>query len=41
MTNYKNNLESGTYRLKTVFTVTSKNGQTETIAVYSGEKSIN
>ncbi len=40
MTNYKYSLESGTYRLKTIFTVTMKNGQTETITVYSSETSI-
>lgn len=40
MTNYKNNLDSGTYRLKTVFTVTLIGGQTETIDVYSSEKTI-
>lgn len=34
------NLESGTYRVKTVFTVTDTSGVTETITVYSGEKSI-
>lgn len=37
MTNYKYSLDSGTYRLKTVFTVTLIGGQTETITVYSGE----
>lgn len=40
MTNYKNNLDSGTYRLKTVFTVTRNNGQTESITVYSVEVTI-
>lgn len=40
MTNYKYNLDNGTYRLKTVFTVTLNNGNTETIAVYSAEKTI-
>ena len=37
MSNKKYNLESGTYRLKTVFTLTATNGETETITVYSGE----
>lgn len=34
------NLESGTYRVKTVFTVTDVNGKTETITVYSAEKKV-
>ena len=34
------NLESGTYRVKTVFTVTDVNGKTETIPVYSAEKKV-
>lgn len=34
------NLESGTYRVKTVFTVTGTDGATETITVYSAEKEI-
>ena len=40
MKNYKYNLDSGTYRLKTVFTVTMINGQTEKITVYSCEVSV-
>lgn len=40
MSNYKYNLESGTYRLKTVFTLTATNGETETITVYSEEVTI-
>ncbi len=40
MTNYKYSLESGTYRLKTVFTVFLNNNQTETITVYSSEETI-
>ena len=40
MTNYKYSLDSGTYRLKTVFTVTLIGGRTETIDVYSGEMSV-
>ncbi|MBP3856088.1 MAG: hypothetical protein IK990_10820 [Ruminiclostridium sp.] len=37
MTNYKYNLEGGTYRVKTTFIVTLYNGQTESIDVYSSE----
>lgn len=40
MSNSKSGLESGKYRLKTVFTLTDKNGKTETITVYSDEKSV-
>lgn len=40
MTNSKSGLSSGTYRVKTEFTVTSTNGQTETVSVYSDEKTI-
>lgn len=39
LTNKVYKLPSGTYRVKTVFTVTS-DGSTETITVYSTEKSI-
>ena len=35
--NYKYNLDSGTYRVKSVFTVKLKDGRTETITVYSSE----
>lgn len=38
VTNSKSGLESGTYRLKSVFTLTTLNGETETITVYSDEK---
>lgn len=38
--NTKSSLSSGTYRLKTVFTVTTKTGQSETVTVYSAEKII-
>lgn len=34
------NLESGTYRVKTVFTITGTNGETETITLYSAEKNV-
>ncbi len=36
----KSGLSSGTYRLKSVFTLTDSNGKTETITVYSEEKAI-
>lgn len=39
-TNYKDNLDSGTYRVKTVFTVVLKNGQSDTVTVYSSEETI-
>lgn len=38
--NTKEGLAAGTYRLKTDFTLTDKNGNTETITVYSGEKTV-
>ncbi len=41
MSNTKSGLSSGTYRLKSVFTLTSSSGKTETITVYSEEKKIN
>lgn len=40
LTEYKDNLESGTYRVKTVFTVVLKDGKTETVTVYSDEKKV-
>ena len=40
ISNTKSGLESGTYRLKTVFTLTDSNGKTETITVYSNEKTV-
>lgn len=40
MSNTKTGLSSGKYRLKTVFTLTDKNGETEKITVYSDEKSV-
>lgn len=39
-TNYKDDLDSGTYRVKTVFTVVLKNGQSGVYTVYSTEKTI-
>lgn len=39
LTNKVYNLPSGTYRVKTVFTVTA-DGSTETITVYSAEKNV-
>lgn len=38
--NTKSGLESGKYRLKSVFTLTDKNGKTEKITVYSAEKAV-
>ncbi len=38
--NSKSDLDSGTYHLKTVFTFTDKNGKTETVTVYSSEKTV-
>ena len=40
LSNTKSGLSSGTYRLKSVFTLTSSSGKTETITIYSAEKSI-
>ena len=40
VTNSKSGLESGTYRLKSVFTLTSSSGKTETITIYSAENTI-
>ena len=40
MSNTKTGLSSGKYRLKTIFTLTDKNGKTETITVYSDEQKI-
>lgn len=38
LVNAKSKLQNGKYRLKTVFTLTDKDGKTETITVYSDEK---
>lgn len=38
--NTKSDLESGKYRLKSVFKLTDKNGKTEKITVYSAEKTV-
>ena len=40
MTNTQTNLSSGTYRLKTLFTVTLSSGKTETTTVYSVERTV-
>lgn len=40
VTKTKANLSSGTYRLETICTLTAKDGTTETITVYSNEKTI-
>ncbi|MCM1062204.1 MAG: hypothetical protein NC452_18220 [Eubacterium sp.] len=41
LSNTKSGLTSGTYRVKSVFTLTDKNGKTETITVYSDEAAVN
>lgn len=38
--NTKSGLSSGTYRLKSVFTLASLDGKSETITVYSSEKTV-
>lgn len=38
--NTKDGLSNGTYRLKSVFTLTNNSGKTETITIYSAEKTI-
>lgn len=40
LSNTKTGLTSGTYRVKSVFTLTDKNGKTETLTVYSDEQRI-
>lgn len=40
MSNTKTGLSSGKYRLKTIFTLTDKNGKVETVTVYSEKKKI-
>lgn len=40
MSNTKTGLSSGKYRLKTIFTLTDKQNKTETITVYSDEKTV-
>ncbi len=40
LSNTKSGLDSGTYRVKSVFTLTDKNGKSETIPIYSDEKKI-
>ena len=40
-TNYKYNLDAGTYRVKTVFTVVLKDGRSESVTVYSSEGKVN
>lgn len=40
LSNSKSGLDSGTYRVKSVFTLTDKNGKVETITVYSDEQKI-
>ena len=40
LTNTKSGLDSGTYRLKSVFTLTNSSGKSETITIYSDEKTV-
>jgi hypothetical protein len=40
LSNTKSGLDSGTYRLKSVFTLKSSSGDTEKITVYSDEKTV-
>lgn len=40
MSNTKSGLTSGTYRVKSVFTLTDKYGKTETITTYSTEETV-
>ena len=40
LTDYKDNLESGTYRVKTVFSVVLTDGTSQTITVYSEERKV-
>lgn len=40
LSNTKSGLSSGKYRLKSVFTLTNSSGKTETLTVYSEEKTI-
>lgn len=40
LSNSKSGLSSGTYRLMSVFTLVNSSGQTETITVYSSERTI-
>lgn len=36
----KSGLESGTYRVKSTFTMTNSSGQTEVVTIYSSEKTV-
>ncbi len=38
--NSKSGLDNGTYRVKSVFTLTDKNGKSETITIYSDEQKV-
>ena len=40
LSNSKSGLDSGTYRVKSVFTLTDNNGKSETITIYSSEQKI-
>ena len=40
LSNSKSGLDSGTYRVESVFNLTDKNGKTETITIYSDEEKV-
>ena len=40
LTNSKSGLDSGKYRVKSVFTLTDQNGKSETFTVYSSEQNV-
>ncbi len=40
LTSSKSGLDSGTYRVKSVFTLTDKNGKSEKITIYSNEQKV-
>ncbi len=40
LSNTKSGLDSGTYRVKSVFTLTDKNGKSETITIYSEKETV-
>ncbi|MGN0682816.1 MAG: hypothetical protein ACI4JY_03980, partial [Oscillospiraceae bacterium] len=40
LSNTKSGLTSGKYRLKSVFTLTSSSGKTETVTIYSDERTV-
>lgn len=40
LSNTKSGLDSGTYRLRSVLTLTNSSGKTETVTIYSDEKTV-